>query len=233
MTDATAALPVQKEAPDMPTLITSDSSHLLSLGDDENRFSPAWMTAFDAALDHVCAEAKPLIITGDGKFFSNGLDLEWIMGNLSELDSYTTRVHHVLRRVLTLPVPTVAAINGHAFGAGAMLAMACDWRVMREDRGYFCFPEIDINIPFTPGMAALIQSKLAPQAAVASMTTGRRFTGAEAAAVGIVGVTAGADDLLAVAGGIVEPLGGKSTDTLGKIKTTMFAGAVAALIGAQ
>ena len=50
---------------------------------------------------------------------------------------------------------------------------------MRSDRGYFCFPEVDIRIPFTPGMAALIQAKLSPQAAVASMTTGRRFGGDE------------------------------------------------------
>lgn len=216
----------------MPTLTSRTASYLLSLGDDENRFSPEWMTALDAALDQVCAEAKPLIITGDGKFFSNGLDLAWVMAHVTELDRYTARVHHLLQRVLTLPVPTVAAINGHAFGAGAMLAMACDWRVMREDRGYVCFPEVDINIPFTPGMAALIQSKLTPQAAIASMTTGRRFTGDEAAAVGIVDVSAGVDGLLAMAEGFIEPLAGKSADTLGAIKTTMFAGAVAALTGA-
>lgn len=53
-------------------------------------------------------------------------------------------------RILTLPEPTVAAVSGHVFGAGAMLAMAHDWRIMRSDRGYFCFPEVDIRIPFTP-----------------------------------------------------------------------------------
>ena len=75
---------------------------------------------------------------------------------------------------------------------------------MRSDRGYFCFPEVDIRIPFTPGMAALIQAKLAPQAAVASMTTGRRFGGDDAVSLGIVdavagegAVTAAAIDLLA------------------------------------
>jgi enoyl-CoA hydratase/carnithine racemase len=61
------------------------------------------------------------------------------------------------------PLPTVASFNGHAFGAAAMLATAHDYRVMRDDRGYFCFPEVDINIPFTPGIAALIQAKLSPR----------------------------------------------------------------------
>ena len=79
--------------------------------------------------------------------------------------------------MLTLPMPTAAALGGHSFGAAAMLALAHDFRVMRADRGYFCFPEVDIRIPFTPGMAALIQAKLTPQAAVSAMTTGRRFGG--------------------------------------------------------
>jgi enoyl-CoA hydratase/carnithine racemase len=90
-----------------------------------------------------------------------------------------------------------------------MLALAHDFRVMRGDRGYFCFPEVDIKIPFTPGMAALIQAKLAPQAAVASMTTGRRFGGGDAARIG------------------------KNQGTLGAIKQTMFAPAVHALTAAN
>jgi enoyl-CoA hydratase/carnithine racemase len=109
-------------------------------------------------------------------------------------------------------MPTAAALNGHAFGAGAMLAMAHDYRVMRVDRGFFCFPEVDIRIPFTPGMAALIQSKLTPAAAVASMTTGRRFGGTDALQFGIVDATAG-----------------KDPGTLGAIKNTMYGPAIAAL----
>ena len=48
--------------------------------------------------------------------------------------------------MLTLPVYTVAAVNGHAFGAGAQLAVAHDLRLMRTDRGFFCTPEIDMKV---------------------------------------------------------------------------------------
>ncbi|QIS12284.1 hypothetical protein F5544_22110 [Nocardia arthritidis] len=74
-------------------------------------------------------------------------------------------------------------------------AIAHDYRVMRADRGYFCFPEIDIHIRFTPGMAALIQAELTPRTAIASMTTGRRLGGTDAAAHDLVDAAVPADSL--------------------------------------
>jgi enoyl-CoA hydratase/carnithine racemase len=135
----------------------------------------------------------------------------------------------MLARILTVPVPTAAAVVGHAFGAGAMLALAHDFRVMRADRGYFCFPEVDIRIPFTPGMAALIQAKLTPQAAVASMTTGRRFGGDDAVSLGLVDAVAAEDAVTAAAVDLLRPLDGKDPGTLGAIKQTMFGDAARAL----
>ncbi len=64
---------------------------------------------------------------------------------------FISAVLKFLGRVMGFPVPTVAAVNGHAFAAGAMLALAHDFRVMRSDRGFFCLPEVDINIPPGPG----------------------------------------------------------------------------------
>ncbi|MEU0531351.1 enoyl-CoA hydratase/isomerase family protein [Amycolatopsis tolypomycina] len=199
---------------------------VLDLGDDENRFSPDWLQRVHSFLDGV---EGALLTTGGGKFYSNGLDLEWLTAHSDRASEYVAQVQELFARVLTLPVPTIAAINGHAFGAGAMLAMAHDFRVMRADRGYFCFPEADINIPFTPGMAALIQGKLTPAAAVASMTTARRFGGPEAAEIGLVDETAAEGEVVKVARTRVEGLVGKDRGTLGAIKTTMFAPAVAAL----
>ncbi len=215
----------------MPELRREDPVFVLELGDDENRFSPDWLKHAHALLDELVDHPDPavLVTTGKGKFFSNGLDLEWLGGNPDQLTSYVTEVHKLLARVLTLPVPTIAAVNGHAFGAGAMLAMAHDFRVMREDRGYFCFPEADINIPFTPGMAALIQGKLTPAAAVASMTTGRRFGGPQALEFGLVDAVSDEAGLLAAATEWVRPLAGKDRATLSAIKSTMFAPAVTAL----
>ena len=208
-----------------------DGTHVLDIGETENRFSPDWMASFEEALDQVVAAPAPLVTVGSGKFFSNGLDLDWLGQHPDEFASYVATVQSLYARILTLPVPTVAAVNGHAFGAGAMLALAHDWRVMREDRGFFCFPEVDIEIPFTPGMAALIQCKLTPRAAVDSMTTGARFGGPDARTAGIVDQTAGADELVGAAVARVAHLQGKPADTLGKIKTTMYDATLRALRG--
>ena len=196
---------------------------VLDLGDNENRFSPEFLDEIGAHLDEVVGTgAHGLVTTGGGKFYSNGLDLDWLTAHGDQTQWYVGRVQGMLARVLTLPLPTAAAVVGHAFGAGAMLALAHDFRVMLADRGYFCFPEVDIRIPFTPGMAALIQAKLTPQAAVASMTTGRRFGGDDAASLGIVDSVAGEDAVTAAAVDILRPLDGKDPGTLGAVKQTMF-----------
>jgi enoyl-CoA hydratase/carnithine racemase len=207
-----------------------DKIAVLHLGDDENRFTPAYLDQFEAHLDSVSnGGAQALVTAADGKFYSNGLDLDWVMAHSDQLQAYSARVEALFSRVLTLPMPTVAAISGHAFGAGAMLATAHDFRVMRADRGFFCFPEVDIRIPFTTGMMALIQAKLTPHVAVLAMTTGRRFGGPEALTSHIVDATAGENDVTRTALELVTPLLGKDPATLGAIKNAMFAPAVVAL----
>ncbi|WP_240197700.1 enoyl-CoA hydratase-related protein [Nonomuraea lactucae] len=215
----------------MPALRHEDTVFVLHLGDSENRLAPDWMKTVHSLLDTVVDHPGPaaLVTTGQGRFFSNGLDLDWLSDHGDQLVHYVADVQALLARLLTLPVPTVAAVNGHAFGAGAMLAMAHDFRVMRADRGYFCFPEVDIHIPFTSGMAALIQAKVPPAAAVASMTTGRRFGGVEARDLALVDDVADEAGLVEDAAARVRPLAGKDRATLGAIKATMYATAVTAL----
>jgi enoyl-CoA hydratase/carnithine racemase len=213
-----------------PRFEWDDKIAVVDLGEGENRFSPEFLDAINDQLDELeAAGAQGLVTTARGKFYTNGLDLDWLAAHAEQMQSYVSRVQALLARVLTLPMPTAAAVTGHAFGAGAMLAMAHDVRVMRADRGFFCFPEVDIRIPFTDGMAALIQAKLTPRAAVASMTTGRRFGGVEAAELGIVDATAGEGAVTAAATELLRPLAGKDPGTLGAIKQTMFRTAAQAL----
>jgi enoyl-CoA hydratase/carnithine racemase len=219
----------------MPKLDNDGHVWILNLGDDENRFNPDWMTAVQEALDEVAAKPEPraLVTTASGKFWSNGLDLDWLGQNQDRIGAFVDQVHGLLAKCLAAPLPTVAAIQGHCFAAGAMLALAHDWRVMRADRGFFCLPEADINIPFTPGMSALIQAKLTPSAASTAMVGAQRFGGEAAHALKIVDVAAAEDDVLAeavmLAGSHAAKLGG----TLATIKGRMYAPVLSVLRDAE
>jgi enoyl-CoA hydratase/carnithine racemase len=215
----------------MPHLDRDGDVFVLHLGSDENRFHPDFLSEVTQLLDEVAAAPSPsaLVTTASGKFFSNGLDLEWVAANPDQLNAYAGSVHELLARVLTFPRPTVAALQGHTFAAGAMLALAHDWRVMRADRGYFCLPEADINIPFLPGMSALIQAKLTPAAATDAMLTARRYGGEDALAAGLVTATAAEDEVLSAAVALAAPLATKDPTTLGLIKERMYSDVVQTL----
>ncbi|MGY1775636.1 enoyl-CoA hydratase-related protein [Geodermatophilus sp. SYSU D00804] len=215
----------------MPTLDRHDDVLVLDLGADENRFSPDWLTAVDAALDEVEGASGPraLVTTATGRFFSNGLDLAWLAEHADQRDAYVARVQRLFARVLALPVVTVAAVQGHAFAAGAMLALAHDQRVMRADRGFWCLPEIDIDLPFSPGMSALVQARLTPQTAHVAMTTGRRYGGTDALAAAIVDRAVAEEDVRPAAVEIAAAHTGKAGPTLGTIKSRLYAPVLALL----
>ncbi|MDQ0381185.1 enoyl-CoA hydratase-related protein [Amycolatopsis thermophila] len=215
----------------MPTLDRQDDVFVLDLGDGENRFHPDWIASVDAALDDVEKAPGPraLVTTATGRFYSNGLDLEWLSAHGDRYREYVDSVHGLLARVLSLPVITVAAIPGHAFAAGAMLSLAHDFRVMRADRGFWCLPEVDIDIPFTPGMSALIRARLTPQTAHEAMVTGRRYGGTDAQAAAIVDRAVAEGAVLATAAEIAGAQAAKAGSTLATIKERLYGPALALL----
>jgi len=215
----------------MPTLERTESVFVLDLGDGENRFHPDWVAAVSAALDEVEKAEGPraLVTAATGKFYSNGLDLDWLFAHAEARDGYIASVHLLLARMLSLPVVTVAAVQGHAFAAGAMFTLAHDFRVMRADRGFWCLPEADINLPFSAGMSALIQARLAPQTAHEAMITARRYGGHDALAAAIIDHAVDEQAVRATAMEIAAMQAGKAGETLATIKARMYASALAAL----
>jgi len=215
----------------MTALDRNGAVFVLTLGDDENRFHPDRLTAINAALDEIEAAegAKAVVTTGAGKFYSNGLDLDFMAANPDASEANLVDVHALFAWVLAFPAPIVAAVQGHAFAAGAMLALAHDQIVMRSDRGFFCLPEVDLGIPFTPGMNALIRARLPIATAHEAMTTARRYGGEDARSAGIVAATAGEGEVLDAAVALAEALAPKAGEVFGAIKARLYAEVVAEL----
>lgn len=212
--------------------VTTDGAvTVVRMDDEENRLSPAMLDALEATLG-VLEEAegpRALVTTGTGKFWSNGLDLDWMGANPDELVPYIGRVQALMARVLSLPCPTVAALNGHTFAAGAMLSLCHDAAVMRDDRGYWCLPEVDLGMPFTPGMNALIPGRLPARTAHEAMVTGRRYGAHEALAAGIIDEVAAEGDVVARAVARAQALAHGAGANLAGIRTHLHAAAIAAL----
>jgi enoyl-CoA hydratase/carnithine racemase len=203
---------------------------VLRLDAGENRFTPDLMDAWERALDTVEQAGSPaaLITTGTGKFYSNGLDLDVMMAS-GDANAYLSRVLGILGRILTFPAPTIAAVNGHAFGAGALLLLVHDVRLMREDRGFFCMPEIDMKIPLHPGMIAILQARLPLQTAHDVVTMGRRYGGTDAKAAGIVDETQWEDLLLPRAREIAAERAAKADPVMRALKRGLYAPVLEAL----
>jgi Delta3-Delta2-enoyl-CoA isomerase len=176
-----------------------DGVHVVRMTDGENRCNGPFVEALAAAVAAVEDAAAPLVLTGAGKFFNNGLDLEWISAEPDAAGPMFDRLHDVLRRLLVFPAPTVAAVNGHAFGAGAILAAATDHRVMRSERGYVCFPEVDLGLTMSPEFDAVLRARYPRRVHLDALVGGRRYGGDDAVAAGLVDRAVPEVELLAAA----------------------------------
>mmetsp|Transcript_60560 Transcript_60560/g.131249 ORF Transcript_60560/g.131249 Transcript_60560/m.131249 type:complete len:244 (-) Transcript_60560:102-833(-) len=129
---------------------------------------------------------KSLVVAGQGKFFCNGLDVEWLDKNPKGVPELLESFWRVLARLLVMDCRTVCALNGHAFGAGVFLALACDYRIMRTKQGFVNFPELNLGMPLSKGFAELAKAKLSPSALRVGVLAGKRFGSTEAVTIGIV-----------------------------------------------
>lgn len=161
----------------------------------DNRLTAEYIrTCLQVALDIVERDwrsvegaAGALIISGgknQEKFFSNGLDYE---NAVKDPGFMTNTFHPFLARLLSFPIPTVAAINGHAFAGGFLLALVCDYRVMTSGRAWCSMNEIHFGAPFTQALTAILNYKLpTPQVIRKTVLEGHRWTPTELLEIGVV-----------------------------------------------
>lgn len=197
----------------------------LTNGEKDNTFNPDVLAEYQQHFDRI--ESNPdnaaLVITSDHpKTFCNGIDLTWLLTQSPEgFQAFVTTLENLFLRVAVLNLPVIAAINGNCYAGGAILASACDWRYMREDRGRFCFSEVNIKIPFTPVMTDVV--KLLPDAqAVRDLAlTGKAVGGVEAQQMKVADSIHTDTGLLPEALAFAELMAQKHRATYSVIKHTM------------
>lgn len=127
-----------------------------------------------------------ILASSDEKNWSQGIDVMWLMGSIQsgkkdDVKAFLSTMDEVYTLMMQYPMPIIAAMNGHTFGNGIVIAAACDFRFMRSDRGYICFPEVDMNIPFVPGLLDVILKAMPQYKFNDMMLTGRKLGALELA----------------------------------------------------
>lgn len=192
--------------------------------DGENRLNPASMERLHRILDEIEAHEGPaaFVLTGTGKFFSNGLDLGRFAEHPHELGPTYNALVTFMGRILTLPFQTVCAINGHAFAGGAMISSVFDWRIMRSDRGFWCMNEVDVGVPVSRELYVAAATHIPAAALADALVTARRFAGPEALAAGVVDQIEPEDNVVPAAIERATALADKDQKIVGIHKRLLF-----------
>jgi len=209
---------------------------VVSMNSGENRLNPPFINSYLEVLDLVERETSVSVLvvhSAHEKIFSNGLDLEWLGPAFLNRESgvisdFFYLLNRLFKRILLYPMIPVAAINGHAFAAGAILACAFDFRFMRSDRGYFCLPEVDLGMPFLPGMLALLKKAIPLYQLEELQYTGKRLTAAECETHHIVTKACHVDALMEETMAFAKSLD-KKRGIVSEMKSRMYADIVRVL----
>jgi enoyl-CoA hydratase/carnithine racemase len=213
---------------------------VLRMDNGENRFNPTSVAEIETALNEVMATQAggespcALVTTGTGKFFSNGIDLDWMLSSRDDLTvddpmAFIGDMSRMWARVMSLPIPTVAAINGHAFAGGAMFSLAHDHVLMRADRGYWSVNEVLLRMRLTPGMQAILSGRLTLPTARRAILTAHRFDGPTALSAGIADAVHDEEALLPQAIELAQSLAPTAHPILGVLKEDLHASVLSLL----
>lgn len=166
-----------------------------------NALDRATLEALGEALEAVASDkgARALVLTGEGRAFAAGADIEQMSGmNVVEGEAFSRLGHAVFERLEALSIPTIAAVNGYALGGGCELACACDW-IYASSRARFGQPEVNLGlIPGFGGTSRLVR-RVGLSWAKELVLTGENIEADQAMAIGLVNRVFEPDELMAKA----------------------------------
>jgi len=161
-------------------------------------------------------EAKVVILTGAGRAFSAGGDLDWIMSFLEDRaagDESLREGAQIIEEVLRFPLPVIAAVNGPAVGLGCSLATLCDI-VLISEKAFLADPHVSVGLVAGDGGAAFWPLLTPILRSREYLYTGDRIPAATAVELGLASRVVPADDLLPSARALAHRLAAQPTEAL-------------------
>ncbi|HDP25213.1 MAG TPA: enoyl-CoA hydratase/isomerase family protein [Deltaproteobacteria bacterium] len=132
----------------------------IRMNNGENRHNLVFAETMIHVLNEVLIDERihgVVLSSTDTTCWSLGMDVDWLFeqyakGEFDLIKKCLYAVNEMFKTMLTFPIPLIACINGHVAANGLVLACACDFRFMSIEQGFCRFPEVDLGIPFLPGM---------------------------------------------------------------------------------
>ena len=163
-----------------------------------NAIGPAFLDRLSSQLDALAASgAGALVLTGEGRAFSAGLDLPAVAAlDHPALERFIQRFSEVMLRVFTLPLPVVAAVNGHAIAGGCVLALQADVRIAAAGDARIGLNEVQLGLGLPAMVLETLRCQVPPSSLGPVALEGRLLAPEEALALGLVDAVVPADRLL-------------------------------------
>lgn len=142
-------------------------------------------------------DVQALVITGQGRIFSAGVDLlRLVEGGPSYLSGFLPALGRLFETLFSYPKPVVAAVNGHAIAGGCILACAADYRLMTQQKGRIGVPELLVGVPFPTIALEIMRNAVAPQHLANLLYSGETVAPAQAVEYGMIDELVESDALL-------------------------------------
>jgi enoyl-CoA hydratase/carnithine racemase len=172
-----------------------------------NLFDPGLIAALRTTFETLAADptVRVVVLTGAGRAFTGGMNVHVLRDlDAAGATALITALHDAIEVVHRAPFPVVAAVNGHALGAGFELAIACDLRVAAAE-ATFGLPEVRVGVPSVI-QAALLPPLVGPARAAELLLTGQTIDAERALAWGLVNRVVARADLDAAVDAVVDAI---------------------------
>lgn len=153
-----------------------------------NALTLPYLREISATLGRIAeGDAAALVLTGAGTTFSAGLDLREVPSyGKAQQTELVDALNETLLQLYSFPVPTVAAMNGHAVAGGLLFALCCDYRIALEGNYRFGLAEVRVGIPYPVNAMAVVKAELSHLMARELALLGRNLSARQALARGVV-----------------------------------------------
>lgn len=180
------------------------------------------------------SDVAAMVLTGAGKAFSAGLDLKLVPTyDRAQQNELLRILNQALYQLYAMPIPTVAAVNGHAIAGGLVLALACDMRVAIDAGALLGLTEVRAGVPFPVAAMAIVQAELSPATARELVLGGKNHESRRALALGIVDELQSAQQVVARSKAVARELAAAPRESYGRIKRQLRHAAIIEIERAQ